>query len=120
MSAPSNYGRDNPAGLAQALGELLEDHKGSDVAVLDLRDLGSWTDFFVIATVSSRAHMEGLLRHLKDFAREQEVEILRRHRRIPPEEEWVLLDLGRVVVHLMTGKARSFYELERLWGVGGR
>ncbi|MDR2952823.1 MAG: RsfS/YbeB/iojap family protein, partial [Treponema sp.] len=48
---------------AAALGELLREHKGGDVSVLDLRGMNSWTDFFIIATVSSNAHMEGLERH---------------------------------------------------------
>jgi ribosome-associated protein len=101
--------------LALGLGVLLRDHKGGDVAVLDMEELSGWTGFFVIATVSSHTHLMGLLRHIKDYCREREVEILRGRRKIAPEDEWTLVDLGAVVVHLMTEKARSFYELERLW-----
>jgi ribosome-associated protein len=101
--------------LARALGALLHDHKGQDIAILDLRAINSWTDFFVITTVSSRTHLLGLLRHIKDFCREQEVEILRGRHKTAPEDEWTLVDLGTVVIHLMTERARSFYELERLW-----
>jgi ribosome-associated protein len=101
--------------LARALGVLLREHKGGDVAVLDMRELNGWTDFFVIATVSSHTHLMGLLRHVKDFCQEQEVEILRGRRKIAPEDEWTLIDLGTVVIHLMTEKSRAFYELERLW-----
>jgi ribosome-associated protein len=106
------------AAFALALGELLRNARGLDVAALDLRGLNSWTDFFVIATVTSDAHRSGLERHVKDFARENGLEILRRSSRPPGgvEEEWSLIDLGDIVVHLMTEKARLFYELERLWG----
>jgi ribosome-associated protein len=99
----------------RALGALLQDHKGQDVAILDLRAINGWTDFFVIATVSSRTHLMGLLRHIKDFCHDREVEILRGKHKIPAEDEWTLIDLGTVVIHLMTEKSRSFYELERLW-----
>jgi ribosome-associated protein len=104
--------------LTADLGRLLQDHRGGDVIALDLRELNSWTDFFVIATVSSNTHLQGLYRRIKDFALERDVEILRRHRRPSAEDEWSLVDMGNVVVHLMTARSRAFYELERLWGAG--
>jgi ribosome-associated protein len=109
---------DKSAAFARALGELLRDARGLDVVALDLRGLNAWTDFFVIATVSSGAHRSGLERHIKDFAREKGLEILRRSSRPSGgvEDEWSLIDLGDIVIHLMTEKARLFYELERLWG----
>ncbi|MDR1421216.1 MAG: ribosome silencing factor [Treponema sp.] len=101
---------------ALALGKLLAEHRCADVTVLDLSRLDAWTDFFVIATVSSGAHLSGLERHIRDFSRERALEILRRSRRTRLEDdEWCLVDMGALVVHLMSRKARSFYELERLW-----
>jgi ribosome-associated protein len=102
---------------ALALGELLAAHRGEEIAVLDLRRLAAWTDFFVIATVSSGTHLSGLQRHIRDFCRERGVEILRRSS-ARDEDEWCLIDMGAIVVHLMSRKARGFYELERLWGSG--
>jgi len=98
------------------LGELLFDHKGQDVITLDLRKAGVWTDFFIIATVSSNTHMDGLDRHIKELCRDKEIEILRRSRK--PEnmdDEWRIIDLGTIVIHLMSSRARSFYDLERLY-----
>jgi len=121
--------------LPKALGNLLCDHKGEDVVVLDLRELGSWTDFFVIATAASDAHMDGLERHLKEFCTKREIEILRRSRKpgainrgrgsatlgtLAAEaglDEWRIIDLGLTVVHLMSQRARKFYELERLYSM---
>jgi ribosome-associated protein len=102
---------------ALALGALLRDHKGLNVVVMDLREMNSWTDFFVIATATSGSHLQGMERHIKDFCRDQDLEILRRSPRIggDVEDDWRLTDLGTVVVHLMSEKARVFYELERLW-----
>jgi len=101
---------------ATALGSLLEDHKGADVVVIDLRAMNTWTDFFVIATVTSSTHLEGLDRHIKEFVHERDIEIIRRSSKIASQDdEWRILDLGTIVVHLMSGRTRSFYELERLY-----
>ncbi|QQO11140.1 ribosome silencing factor [Breznakiella homolactica] len=107
--------RTDDAAFAVELGRLIQDHRGGDVVVMDLRELHMWTDFFVVATVTSSAHLAGLQRHIKDFCVQNSIEIVRRHKKVPAGDEWSLIDLGNIVVHLMTSKARSFYELERLW-----
>ena len=111
--------------LATELGKLLDDHRGMEVVVMDMRALNFWTDFFIIATVTSETHLMGLERHIKEFVHEKGLEILRRSRRPnktseqnstePRSDEWRLLDLGGIVIHLMTARIRSFFELERLW-----
>ena len=112
--------------IANELGKLLDDHRGGDVVVMDMRELNFWTDFFIIATVTSSTHLSGLERHIKDFVRENDLDIFNRSRRpknkAEPREsagEWSLLDIwtptGGIVVHLMTESTRSFFELERLW-----
>ncbi|GHV24281.1 ribosomal silencing factor RsfS [Spirochaetia bacterium] len=108
------------------LAKLLEEHRGGNVTALDLRNLNTWTDFFIIATVTSSTHLQGLERHVKEFSRERDMAILNRSRKhkaagamtsdaSPSGDEWSLLDMGSLVVHLMTAKSRDFYELERLW-----
>ena len=97
------------------LGKLLDDHRGGKVVVMDMGELNFWTDYFIIATVSSSTHSKGLEKHVKEFVRENDLEILHRSRKPNEDDEWCLLDLGAIVIHLMTDKARSFYELERLW-----
>ena len=101
--------------LAVELGKLLDDHRGGEVVVMDMRELNFWTDFFIIATVTSSTHSIGLEKHIKEFVRERELEILHRSRKPKEDDEWCLIDLGGIVIHLMTEKARSFFELERLW-----
>jgi len=123
----------NPENDTRALADLLREHKGADVLVLDLKkmtspsgDTGAWTDFFVVATASSNAHLDGLERHVKEFCHEREIEILRRSRKPTadrtagahaPEDEWRVIDLGSTVIHLMSRKAREFYDLERLYSI---
>ena len=98
--------------LAIELGKLLTDHRAADVTVMDMRQLNFWTDYFIIATVTSSTHLEGLERHIKEFTQEKELFILRRSR---SDDEWRIIDLGNIVIHLMTEKSRCFFELERLW-----
>jgi len=114
MLAPANL-----SGTATALADLLRDHKGADALVLDLREMAAWTDFFVIATSTSNTHMDGLDRHIKEFCDERGIDILRRSHKPEGEEEWRIIDLGPIVIHLMNSRARAFYDLERLFSLAG-
>ena len=98
----------------EALAGMLREHNGQNVLTLDLRGFQTWTDFFIIATVTSNTHMDGLDRHVKEFCREKEIEIFGYSRK-QTDDQWRLIDLGTVIIHLMTSGAREFYELERLW-----
>jgi ribosome-associated protein len=99
--------------------KTIEKHNGGGVTALDLRKLNFWTDFFIIATVTSNTHFQGLLRHIKEFADEQRITIQRKTQR---EESggWNLVDMGTVVIHLMSAQSREFYELEELWSTAGK
>jgi ribosome-associated protein len=96
------------------IARLLEEHRGEDTVVLDLRKLSSWTDYFVITTVRSGAHLGGLVRSLYDYLEERGMQPLSSHRRIT-QDGWLLVDCGDVAVHLMDRDMREFYSLERLY-----
>ena len=106
--------------LQQALdiAQLLEDGKAEQVTVIDVTELSSWTNFFVIATINSAAHCQGLVKQVKDFVKENELEFHQTHNKAPDGDNWNLLDIGSIVVHLMSKAAREFYELEKLWHAG--
>lgn len=102
------------------LAALIKEHKGQSVALLDLRQINNWTDFFIIATATSKTHMDGMEKFVKEYCRENEIEILGRSRpssQKDTNDEWRLIDLGWAVIHLMTDNAREFYDLERLWKI---
>lgn len=99
---------------AADLARLIEEHKGGDVSILDLRGINNWTDFFIVATASSKTHMDGLERHIKDHCRASDIDILKFSRK-NTDDEWRLIDLGFIVIHIMSGQTREFYDLERLW-----
>lgn len=103
---------------ALEIAQLLEDSKADNVSVIDVSELNSWTDFFVIATIHSSAHWQGLAKQVKDYVKENEMEIHLTHNKAPQGDDWNLIDIGPVVVHLMSEDARNFYELEKLWHGG--
>jgi ribosome-associated protein len=91
-----------------------QDKKAEDVLVLDLRDISSFTDFFVIMTGNSSrqnaAIYEGIGQELK------------KNKLVPVGvegkelAEWILMDYGSFVIHVFSKRAREYYSLERLWG----
>jgi ribosome-associated protein len=100
--------------VALAIARQLADHKGEDVIVMDVSEQAGWTDRFVVATATSTAHLRGLARFVDEELANLGLARLNRSS-LSDDDEWLLLDLGNVVVHVMTGRARSFYELEKLW-----
>lgn len=100
---------------AMELGKLLKDFKAEDVAVLDLRDKNIWTDFFIICTVNSVAHASGLEKRIYEAMPELGLEAYHTKRKMPDGDEWKLIDLGGIVIHLMSQTARNFYNLEKIW-----
>ena len=105
---------------ALEIAKLMDDGKGKDVTVLDISALNSWTDYFIIVTVSSSAHWQGLYKAVKDYVKENDLEIHITNRKLSDGDDWNLIDIGPIVVHLMSQKARDFYELEKLWHAGKR
>lgn len=103
---------------AREIAKLMEDGKGNDVTLLDISGLNSWTDYFVIVTVTSSAHWQGLYKQIKEYIKENDLEIHVTNRKSPDGDDWNLIDLGAIVVHLMSESARTFYDLEKLWHAG--
>jgi ribosome-associated protein len=97
-----------------ACAQVLADHNGKDTIVLDLTELNTWTDYFVVTTATSSAHLGGLARQLADYLAQEGLDPTRKPQ-VANDEEWCLVDVGWFVVHLMSGPAREFYELEKLW-----
>ena len=100
------------------IAKLMEDGKGIDVTLLDISGLNSWTDYFVIVTVTSSTHWQGLYKQIKEYIKDNDLEIHVTNRKSPDGDDWNLIDLGAIVVHLMSESARSFYDLEKLWHAG--
>ena len=99
--------------IQQWIQNALEDAKTQNIAVLDVRKISDFTDYMVIATGTSNRHVQS--------SADKVVETLRGHGVRPVGIEgkqlgdWVLIDFGDVVVHIMREQTRDFYNLEKLW-----
>lgn len=93
----------------------LEDIKGKDIEVINTTKLTSMFDRLVIATGDSNRQVKALARNVQDKVREAGGEIVS----VEGEDagEWVLVDIGDLVVHVMQPSVRAYYNLEELWQV---
>ncbi|MFZ5623431.1 MAG: ribosome silencing factor [Gemmatimonadota bacterium] len=103
----------SPAALADLAAHAIEDLKGNQLSVLDLRGLNDATDYFVIASGTSDAHVRGLADTVMERLGRRGVHP--HHVEGLPTGRWVLLDYVEFVVHLFHPEFRAFYQLERLW-----
>ncbi len=100
--------------IAKAIGTFIDEHKGENTIVLDISAYSSWTKYFIITTSTSLGHLKGLVRQLKIFLSDHNIDVYHRHKNIS-ENGWELVDCGDYVIHLMDKNIRSFYNLEKLW-----
>jgi ribosome-associated protein len=99
--------------LTNAAVAALEDIKGRDIVVLDVRKLTSLFDWIIIASADSTRQCKALSNHLQE-----KMKALGAHVHSVEGErtgEWVLVDLGSIVVHIMQPATRQYYNLEELW-----
>jgi ribosome-associated protein len=102
-----------PQDVARAV-ELMHDRKARDVVLMDLRNISSATDFFLVASGTSDTHVSSIADNVVDGLKQEG------HRPLNVEGErggrWILVDYFTFVVHVFHPAAREFYQLERLWG----
>ena len=101
--------------LLKIVQDELDERKGLQITTLDVRDKTNFTDYMVVVTGTSDRHLQSLCDYVATKVEENGV--------IPlgleggPGSDWILLDLGDVIVHAMTAQAREYYQLEKLWSV---
>ena len=101
--------------IKDLVSNAIDDLKGQDIKCLFVGDITSVSDWMVIASGTSNRHVKSIADNVAMQAKAENLTLLGRE----GEEtaEWVLLDYGSVVVHLMLPDTRRFYDLESLWGV---
>jgi len=104
------------ATLRKSVIDALEELKAKDVREIDVRGKTSIADLLVIASGTSARHVKSIANEVTKFAKLAGVMPLGVEGEV--EGEWVLVDLGDVIVHVMLPRIREFYGLERLWTVG--
>jgi ribosome-associated protein len=100
--------------LQQVAREALEEIKAHDIVVLDTRKITSLFDYLIVASADSARQTKALARNVADRVREAGGTVVG----LEGEQtgEWVLVDLGDLVVHIMQPAIRTYYNLEQLWG----
>ena len=101
--------------LADLVIETLEDNKATNIQILDIRDISSFADLMIIASGTSSKQVTAIAEKLIEKTKKNKV---------PPYGsegmqygEWVLVDLGDIIVHIMHPTTRAHYQLEKLWSL---
>jgi len=103
-----------PEAIKKLALQAIDELKAEDVIVLDVRSHASFTDFMIFASGRSTRHVKSIANEVVESAKKAGIALLG----IEGEDvgEWVLIDIGDVIVHIMLPDTRQFYELEKLWG----
>jgi ribosome-associated protein len=95
--------------------DALEERKGHDIRVLDVREMASFTDLMIIVTGQSTRQVKALADRVVEVCKALGIRPIGIEGE--REAEWILVDLGDVVVHIMLPNIRDFYSLDTLWSV---
>ena len=98
---------------AKLVAKALEDRKGTEVKVYDVRGKSPLADFFVVATGAAAPHLKALVSESQYAMKEAGVMSYRTSG--DPESGWIVVDYIDVVVHVFSPEARAYYALEKLW-----
>lgn len=107
-----------PIDAVEIAAKAAAEKKATDLVALDLRDVASFTEYFVICSGANARQVQAISNSVE--------EELRKARKRPHHiegystGEWILLDYGDFIVHVFSNAARRFYDLERLWRDAGR
>ena len=106
----------NTSEIARVLINALEEKKGENILLLDIHEIASFTDYFIICSGSSDRMIDSLADAVIDEARKK-VE-LRGHKEGQASGGWVVVDFGDIVLHIFSPDQRDYYRLEQLWEQG--
>ena len=99
--------------LKETILNSLEDIKAVNPIAIDVKNISSLTDFMVIASGTSNRHLAAMSERVLEGLKENNVSGIRIEGQ--GGDEWLLVDAGDVIIHLMSSDAREFYDLESLW-----
>ena len=102
-----------PSKLRDLVSSSLDELKAVDPVTINVKKLSSFTDYMIIASGTSNRHIQSIGEKVLEDLKVKNIKPLGLEGE--GSEEWVLLDIGDVVLHLMSASARAFYDLESLW-----
>ena len=103
---------DRVVDIAIACARLLDEKKASDIIIMDLKNINSYLDYFIISTGNSFIHCRSLGREIQKFLKTIGYKEWTKSKL---DSEWILLDYNEVVIHIFTKAMRDYYQLEKLW-----
>lgn len=104
--------------LAQQVVKALEEKKGQNIVVLDVRGLSDVTDFTVVVTGTSPPHLKAMFEEIQRYLELERVQCYRKDG--TPHSGWIVLDYVDVVIHIFSRKAREYFAIEELWAKAPR
>ncbi|SKC64704.1 ribosome silencing factor [Maledivibacter halophilus] len=99
--------------LALKVCRIIDNKKGNDIVLLDVRKLATFAEYFVIATGNSTKHTAALADEIEKTLSKDGIFI--NHKEGHDEGNWILLDYLDIIIHIFTKDERSFYDIERIW-----
>jgi ribosome-associated protein len=106
----------NTSDIARVLINALEEKKGENILLLDIHEIVSFTDYFIICSGTSDRMIDSLADAVIEEAREKVK--LRGHKEGQASGGWVVIDFGDIVLHIFSPDQRDYYRLEQLWEQG--
>ncbi len=96
--------------------KLIDEKSGSDIVAYDISQEAAFTDFFIIATATSRPHLKQLREETHKMMKEK-------YRELPystegePDSGWIIMDYKDIFVHFFLSEKREYFDIEKIWGV---
>ncbi|MBI2303901.1 MAG: ribosome silencing factor [Chloroflexi bacterium] len=93
--------------------DVASEKQATNIVLLDLREVCSFTDYFLICEGETERHLESLSQEIEKNLAQEGISL--HHREGTPSCGWLLLDYGSLVVHIFAAKERGYYQLDSLW-----
>jgi len=103
----------DPTQLARTAVDAASDKKASDILLLDIREITTIADYFVVCTGNNPRQLQAISDAVRDALRKQNARLFNQEG--VAETGWLLLDFGDIIVHIFSPKEREYYHIERLW-----
>jgi ribosome-associated protein len=103
----------DPAQMARAAADAASDKKASDVLLLDVREITTIADYFVICSGNNARQIQAIADAIEEALKEQGARLFNREG--VADTGWLLLDFGDIIIHIFSPAEREYYRLERLW-----
>ena len=99
--------------LAVELAKLLDEKKAEDTKIMNISNINSYFDYFLITTGNSQIHCKALARDIEKKLNENSIKPFNK-----PDinSNWIVVDCGFLIIHIFTEEMRDYYNLEKLWG----